>query len=69
MLKVVDKDKLVELKQRIDASEFIEDNVLQAVEKGLPSHLIADWQAVLGNLDSFEFECAGQKLEKMISLM
>ncbi|UQB42812.1 response regulator [Thiomicrospira microaerophila] len=62
-----DRAQLLKLKQRIEASEYIEDNELVDLISGLPEDMVDLGKSLLLDLDNFDFELAAQKLDQIIN--
>ncbi|WP_052501544.1 hybrid sensor histidine kinase/response regulator [Thiomicrospira microaerophila] len=60
-------NQLAQLRLKIAASEYVDDEWLDKIEKTLPNHCLADWQAMTNALDAFDFEQAETRLEKLIA--
>jgi signal transduction histidine kinase/CheY-like chemotaxis protein len=60
-------NQLTQLRLKMAASEYVDDEWLDKIEKALPNHCLADWQAMTNALDAFEFEQAETSLEKLIA--
>ncbi|MBE0469837.1 MAG: Hpt domain-containing protein [Methyloprofundus sp.] len=59
-------EKLSQLKQRLLASEYIEDEELNRLGQSLPSHFQSTWQQLVSALDEFDFAQAVEKLSQII---
>lgn len=59
-------EKLSQLKQRMLANEYIEDEELNRLGQNLPSHIQPRWQQVLASLDEFDFAQAVEVLAQLI---
>lgn len=65
--KTLDKDKLFELKQRIEASEFIDDNDILTVGNAMPSDLKPIWHQTVKAIEDLDFERALNQLAQIIA--
>jgi signal transduction histidine kinase/DNA-binding NarL/FixJ family response regulator/predicted transcriptional regulator len=65
--KTLDKDKLFALKQRIEASEFIEDNDILAIGNTMTSDLKPIWHQTVKAIEDLDFERAASQLAQIIA--
>jgi HPt (histidine-containing phosphotransfer) domain-containing protein len=56
-----------QLKPRIEASEYIDDQALDQLAKGLPLRLQPSWQAFISALDAFDFDTALAHLDDLMT--
>jgi PAS domain S-box-containing protein len=59
--------RLVNLKPRIEASEYIDDQELDQLKSAIPAALQPTWQALVSALDDFDFETAQDKLTELLN--
>jgi len=61
------KYSLMDLLQRVQQNEFIDEDELNELSRIVPNHLDSDWQAITEALGVFDYETSYVKLQSLLS--